>query len=314
MKHKIKTTVILTAMAIAVMHIINKFISSAALLKNLLNAKTGKYFDWRFGRIFYTKSGQGTPLLLIHDLTPFSSSYEWNEVIKKLSKQHTVYAIDLLGCGRSDKPNMTYTNFLYVQLVSDFIKKIIGQKTDVIATGFSSSFVVMACHNDANNFNKIFMVNPNKLSKLNSIPGKRSKVTKILMDLPIIGTMLYNMLVNKNSLEYIFTEQYIYNPFRLQQKYIDVFYESAHLSEGGGKYLLSSINGLYLNTNIIHALKEINNSIFIIAGSKCSDMEDTISSYMELNPAIETAYVKDTKILPHIESADIFLEQISVFF
>ena len=87
MKHKIKTTILLTTFAIAVMHIINKCIASAAVIKHMLNANTGNYFEWRFGNVFYTKSGHGNPLLLIHDLTPYSSSYEWNEVIRKLSKK-----------------------------------------------------------------------------------------------------------------------------------------------------------------------------------------------------------------------------------
>lgn len=313
MKHKIKTTIILSTLAVAVIHIINKCITSAALLKHMLNADVGKYFNWRFGKIFYTKTGSGNPVLLIHDLTPFSSSYEWNEVVKKLSKQHTVYTVDLLGCGRSEKPNLTYTNFLYVQLITDFIKKVIGQKTDVVATGISSSFAIMACHNDTDLFNKIFMVNPEKISKLNGIPGKRSKMTKFLMDLPIIGTAIYNMIINRNSLEYHFTEQNIYNPFRLQAKYINAYYESAHLGGSGGKYLLSSLNGLYLNVNILHALKEINNSIFIIGGTKLTDIENTITAYTDINPSIEVAYVKDTKTLPQIECADNFLEQISIF-
>ena len=67
---------------------------------------------------------------------------------------------DRLGCGRSDKSSITYTNFVYVQMISDFIKKIIGQKTDVITSGFSGSFVTMACHNEKELFNKIMLVNP----------------------------------------------------------------------------------------------------------------------------------------------------------
>ena len=55
-------------------------------------------------------------------------------------KDHTVYTIDLLGFGRSEKPNLTYTNYLYVQLVTDFIQNIIGEKTDIIASNESISF------------------------------------------------------------------------------------------------------------------------------------------------------------------------------
>ena len=67
-------------------------------------------------------------------------------MMKKLEKTNTVYTIDLLGCGRSDKPNITYTNYLYVQLIDNFIKDVIKEKTDVVATGSSVSFTVMACN------------------------------------------------------------------------------------------------------------------------------------------------------------------------
>jgi len=313
MKHKIKTTILLTTLAVTILHIINRCIISAATIKNLLLKDIGKFFNWRFGRIFYTKTGSGTPILLIHDLIPYASSYEWNEIIKKLSKNHTVYAIDLLGCGRSDKTNMTYTNFLYVQLITDFVKQVIGQKTDVMATGLSSSFVIMACRNDSELFHKIIMVNPENLTKLNNIPGKRSKVIKFLMDLPIIGTAVYHMIVNKNSLEYLFTEKYLYNPFHMQQKWLHIYYESAHLNESRGKYLLSSITGLYINANINSALKEINNSMVIIAGKKCDNIESIVGNYTAINPAIEVDYIDKVKMIPQLESPDEFYRHLEIF-
>jgi len=313
MKHKIKTTILLTTLAVTILHIINRCIISAATIKNLLLKDIGKFFNWRFGRIFYTKTGSGTPILLIHDLIPYASSYEWNEIIKKLSKDHTVYAIDLLGCGRSDKTNMTYTNFLYVQLITDFVKQVIGQKTDVMATGLSSSFVIMACRNDSELFHKIIMVNPENLTKLNNIPGKRSKVIKFLMDLPIIGTAVYHMIVNKNSLEYLFTEKYLYNPFHMQQKWLHIYYESAHLNESRGKYLLSSITGFYINANINSALKEINNSMVIIAGKKCDNIESIVDNYTAINPAIEVDYIDKVKMIPQLESPDEFYRHLEIF-
>lgn len=313
MKHKIKTTILLTTLAVTILHIINRCIISAATIKNLLLKDIGKFFNWRFGRIFYTKTGSGTPILLIHDLIPYASSYEWNEIIKKLSKNHTVYAIDLLGCGRSDKTNMTYTNFLYVQLITDFVKQVIGQKTDVMATGLSSSFVIMACRNDSELFHKIIMVNPENLTKLNNIPGKRSKVIKFLMDLPIIGTAVYHMIVNKNSLEYLFTEKYLYNPFHMQQKWLHIYYESAHLNESRGKYLLSSITGFYINANINSALKEINNSMVIIAGKKCDNIESIVDNYTAINPAIEVDYIDKVKMIPQLESPDEFYRHLEIF-
>jgi len=311
---KLKTTLALTGVAVGCLHLINKWITSNATLRNLLFKNNRKNYEWRFGNIYYTKTGEGSPLLLIHDLSPYSSSYEWNGLVEKLSKDHTVYCIDLLGCGRSDKPNITYTNFLYVQMVNDFVKNVIGQKTNIIATGLSSSFIVMACHLEQDLYNKIMMINPEDLSKLRGIPSKYSKLTKVLMDFPIIGTTIYNIISNKDNIEFLFTEEYLYNPFNVKEKYINVYHEAAHLGQCGGKYLLSSLNGSYINTNITYALKELNHSIFILSGSKRDGAEEIVTEYTEFNSAIETEYIKNTKFLPQLEDPESVLKQIKVFF
>ena len=67
---------------------------------------------------------------------------------------------------------MTYTNFVYVQVICDFIRNVIGEKTDVIASGFSGSFAVMACRNENALFNKLVLVNSSCTWKSYSDAGK----------------------------------------------------------------------------------------------------------------------------------------------
>ena len=88
-------------------HVINKFIFNTS--DELSEEDSSNYYNWKFGNIYYQKTGSGSPLLLIHDLNHYSSSMEWDKVIDTLSREHTVYTIDLLGCGKSDKPAITYT-------------------------------------------------------------------------------------------------------------------------------------------------------------------------------------------------------------
>lgn len=50
----------------------------------------------------YRELGAGEPLLLVHGL--MTTSYSWRYVIEPLAEKWRVVAIDLPGCGRSDKP------------------------------------------------------------------------------------------------------------------------------------------------------------------------------------------------------------------
>ena len=194
MNKNIKIISAIISSSLATIHLLNRMIYAAATKNDILSNIEDQYYEWRFGKIHYVKKGSGKPLLLVHDLTVGSSGYEFHKIINQLSKQYEVYAIDLLGYGLSDKPNMTYTSFLYVQLLTDFIKTVIGKKTDIIATGDTSSIAIVTCHNNPEVFNKLVFINPQSLYQLNLIPTKRTKTLKILIDLPVIGTFIFNII------------------------------------------------------------------------------------------------------------------------
>lgn len=312
-KHRLVTLGILFTVASGIIYLINRIVFASATLKDLLKSSADNYYNWRFGKIYYKKKGSGSSILLIHDLTVYSSAYEWKIVIDKLSKDHTVYAIDLLGCGRSEKPRITYTNYLYVQLISDFIKNVIHEKTDVIASGYSGSFTVLACHNESSLFGKIFLVNPPELSALNKIPGKRSKLYKFLLELPVFGTLVYNMITCQSNVQLLFTEKYLYNPFDVSAEMIDTYYEAAHKGFSNSKFLLASIIGCYTNNSINHALREIDQSIILISGQGEENVKAVQESYVTINPSIETCYIERTKHLPHMESGSRFVELLNIY-
>lgn len=313
LKKKIITGITLSSTSALIIHIINKFIYYSASLDNLLDNPSGTYYDWKFGKIYYKKTGNGYPLLLIHDLNTFSSGHEWNRVLKQLSKTNTVYRIDLLGCGRSDKPNLTYTNYLYAQLISDFIKRVIGQKTNVIATGESGSFVISACNNDDSIIKKIILINPTDIKELSRIPTKRIKISTNLISTPIIGTFLYNILTRKTMIENLFEECYFYDKNNIEDELIQTYYEAAHMGNGSPRYLFASLNGHYTTMNLNHCLKSLTNSIYIIIGKETDENIEIAGTYQKILPSIEVDTIEKTKLLPQLEKPQEFMNQIEIF-
>lgn len=312
-KHKLLTTSILFALATGIIYVINRLVFATAVLKNLLKSSADNYYNWRFGKVYYKKKGHGSPVLLIHDLTVYSSAYEWNKVVNELAEAHTVYAIDLLGCGRSEKPRITYTNYLYVQLIADFIKNIIGEKTDVIASGYSGSFTVLASYTNPELINKIVLINPPSLASLNKVPSKRSKLYKFILEFPIFGTLIYNIKTCQSNIQLLFTEKYLYNPFSVTPEMVDTYYEAAHKSLSNSKFLLSSLVAGYTNNNITHALREINQSVTILYCEGETDSEKIAESYTTYNPAIESCMLKHAKHLPQLEIPEKFLEILNIY-
>ena len=218
---KIITLAALTTIAAGIIHVANRCIAASSQIKNLLPATENQYYDWRFGKVFYTKRGSGSPILLIHDTITGSSGYEWSLTADRLAEEHTVYTIDLLGCGRSDKPGITYTNFLFVQLLCDFTKNVIKEKTDVIACGFSCSFITMACRYDNTCFNKIIFVNPPSINSLKQYPSEKNKLFKYLIEFPVFGTLIYHMIVSRETISNLFIDNLYFNPFHVDDRTID---------------------------------------------------------------------------------------------
>ncbi len=313
MHKKIKIIMAVTGITGAIIHIINRIQFSIAGKRNILHHVESNYFDWRFGKIHYTKKGNGRPLLLIHDLSAGSSNYEFHKIVDRLSRQYEVYAIDLLGYGLSDKPNMTYTSFLYVQLLTDFIKIVIGRKTDIITTGDSSSLVIMTCHNNPEVCNKLILINPQSLYQLSLIPSKRSKTLKFLIDLPIIGTYIFNLVTSRLSFKSLFRKYYYSDSNKLTETDLQAYVEASHKYDCNAKYSFSSHIGRYMSFNILHALKEINHSIFIIAGNDKADNKAIIENYLSYNSSIEVTYLSGTKQYPHMECPDKVLSQLEIF-
>lgn len=89
----------------------------------------GTYWQWRGQSVYYVRAGerssQRPPLLLVHGFG--ASTDHWRKNIAELQNDFEVWAIDLLGFGRSAKPNWQYSGNLWRDQLYEFITEVIGQ-------------------------------------------------------------------------------------------------------------------------------------------------------------------------------------------
>ena len=308
---KILTAMVISSSTLIGVSLINKMMSMHAISKNLLEKEVTKEFEWRFGNIKYRKKGHGNPVLLVHSLDVAASSEEWFRIRDKLAESHTVYSIDLLGCGLSEKPFMTYTNHIFAQLICDFIKVIIGKRTTVISSGNSSAFVISACDNDSTLFEKIILVSPENPDKGQLIPGKRARTYKAILSMSVLGNLLYNIAVFRWNIRYNIRSDF-YRKDRFTKDILDKCYEAAHRGLSP-RSLYSSIVCFYTKKNIKFELSQINNSIVIFEGKHNKEASKVLREYMKINPAVETVIIDDSNKYPHIENDKGFLNALNIY-
>jgi pimeloyl-ACP methyl ester carboxylesterase len=81
---------------------------------------TGKYFDYHGTHIYYEESGQGEPLLLLHNFNGTADS--WKPYYESYSKTFRIISVDMIGHGRSDILRNDDIEFMH----SDYAKIILS--------------------------------------------------------------------------------------------------------------------------------------------------------------------------------------------
>jgi len=81
-----------------------------------------KYLDIKGSKMHYIDVGQGDPVLFLHG-NP-TSSYLWRNIIPYLQPNARCIAPDLIGMGKSDKPDIAYTFEDHYDYLLAFIEKL----------------------------------------------------------------------------------------------------------------------------------------------------------------------------------------------
>src|SRR3981081_264398 len=70
----------------------------------------------------YEEQGRGKPILLLHG-NP-SSGYSWRKVMPTLARWGRAIAIDHMGFGESNKPEIEYSFFQHATFLEEFIRRM----------------------------------------------------------------------------------------------------------------------------------------------------------------------------------------------
>ncbi|MDJ0508045.1 MAG: alpha/beta fold hydrolase [Crocosphaera sp.] len=110
----------------------------------------GQYWQWLGHDIYYVQAGEKyaerPPLLLVHGFG--ASTDHWQKNIIQLQKDFEVWAIDLLGFGRSAKPQLQYSGDLWRDQLQDFVTQVIGKPVVLAGNslgGYASLCVASQC-------------------------------------------------------------------------------------------------------------------------------------------------------------------------
>jgi pimeloyl-ACP methyl ester carboxylesterase len=97
------------------------------------------------GSLYYRQSGSGESLILIHSMG--LSSELWLPVMEPLAQNFSVYAVDLMGHGDSDKPDLNYETIDHAKRLVEFMDELGIKKARIIGSSIGAMIGIdMAVH------------------------------------------------------------------------------------------------------------------------------------------------------------------------
>ncbi|KAH7668428.1 putative hydrolase/acyltransferase (alpha/beta hydrolase superfamily) protein [Dioscorea alata] len=117
--------------------------SLLALKSQICNKELYPIRIWRWNGylIQYTAVGKkGPAVLLVHGFGAFLEHFRGN-LSSMANNGHRVWALTLLGFGKSEKPNIPYTELLWAELLRDFIVDIVSEPVHLVGNSIGGYFV-----------------------------------------------------------------------------------------------------------------------------------------------------------------------------
>jgi pimeloyl-ACP methyl ester carboxylesterase len=93
-------------------------------------------------QLHYLRAGTGSPLVLLHGL--LGGSFCWRLNLEALSRQHTVFAVDLPGHGESDAPrDLDCSMAAQASRVSSLLEQLGLEEVDVVGSSWGGAIAMV---------------------------------------------------------------------------------------------------------------------------------------------------------------------------
>jgi pimeloyl-ACP methyl ester carboxylesterase len=272
-------------------------------LSNLIGGDEGG-FEWRDRRVAFTKRGNGPPILLIHGIHTAAWSYEWRNNVDALAKTNTVYTIDLLGFGMSERPAIRYSARLYISLISDFVSRVIDEPTVLVASSLSGAYAIVLAARDPHRFPAVALIAPSGLVRLNEPVGLGGEASRLAVDTPIAGTAMFNALVSRQQIRRYLTNAYS-NDSLVTRELVDIYYATSH--QRGARHAPAAFLSGHLNIDVRNALRRLSQPALLVWGEEGSSAPvEEFRGFREIKRDLEISVLSPAGDLPHDERAEDF--------
>lgn len=271
-----------------------------------------RYHSWRGQNLSYSVAGEGEPLLMAHGIYAGASSFEFRRNFDELAKSFRVYALDLLGCGLSDRPRRRYEPGDVTSQIEDFAGEEIGAPTHLLATSLTAALSMPAVVRSPRLFRKLVYVCPTGYETLEQESGLLGDAIYTFFLTPVFGYSLYHAIVSRRGIRFYLKRMSYHDPELVTEELVDKYYLVGH--GPGAKYLSAAFASGKLNQGVADYWPRVPHKTLVCWGREATTSPvGELETFVRRNPRSEPRVFKNAALLPHDERAETFNEQVRDF-
>jgi pimeloyl-ACP methyl ester carboxylesterase len=296
----LKSALLWTGAAVGTLAAVNAFI--AARTPPLQNALPGTFhrFPGRAGDVAYVVAGSGSPVLLLHGVGAGNSMLEWEKNFEALREHHTVYALDLLGFGRSDRPEYKYSCGDYADLVVTFLRNVINEPCALIASSDSCNFAIEAANRAPELVSKLVLICPPTLPDEGEGRQAERHFLWKLFSLPVLGQTIHNFFTSRAAIRRFSESELFYDKTLVTEEFITRHHVDAH--QKGARWGVASFVSGWMRRDAHRTWEKLSQPALLIWGrnARISGIE-TAPEWLALKTDAQLEVVDRAMLMPHFE-------------
>lgn len=244
-------------------------------------------YAWSEGKILFQRLGEGRAVVLLHSFGPGYDSEQWREAAERLATRYRVFAPDLPGWGRSDKPPVTYNPELYARFLGDFLQDVVAESAVLVAAGLPAAYAVQAALERPEQVRALALICPLGLELRSRKPDLKDSLVHRLLRLPILGRSALNLYTSRSSLTHHLRNEVYAAPERVDAALVERHWRLSH--QPGAERALAAYLAGSLNQGVEELLPQLRLPVWLAWGRR------------SIYPPVETADLW----LRHLEGAEL---------
>ncbi len=270
-------------------------------------ARTLPFGDYQ---TYYETLGEGDPVVLVHGIGGGSSVFQYRKNAAALAAAgFEVYALDLLGFGRSSRPEIRYTQDLLTEQLIEFSEKLPAPAA-VVANGLSAAYAVRIAAERPELVDKLVLISPTGYERL-ARPQNEARVAGFNRFRGVLGGIFNAVLLDPGTQRFFLLDAYA-GPENLTPEVLSSYDDNLRADDA--RWVIFSFISGNLDQDVSKLWPTVAQPVLMLWGDEATttpigDAQD----FIEARPRTALLPVRGTKLLPNEDRPGVFNRVVTTF-